>query len=181
MFTLKPYQEDCLDTLARYFKRLTALGTNAAPETAFVEMTRRPYHPVREFPGMPYICLHVPTAGGKTVLAANAIGIATHGEEADCAVRIDLNPKVKHWMRNLVRDNYGFALRIPDGYFFPDFVAELHDGRYLVVEYKGEHLEDTADTRSKEVVGKLWEGSSNGLCRFFMATKANIAAQFDSL
>ncbi len=55
--------------------------------------------------------------------------------------------------------------------FYPDFVAELTDGRILVVEYKGEHIADSADTREKRNLGALWEEKSGGKGLFLMAEK----------
>lgn len=89
-----------------------------------------------------------------------------NGEEAQCAAVIDSHPKVKYWVRNLVRPDFAFWLQLPNGKFYPDFVAELTDGRYLVVEYKGEHLESNDDTAQKEAIGKLWEARSGGKCVF---------------
>ena len=43
---------------------------------AFYEQTRREYHHVETLRGLPYVCVRVPTGGGKTVLAAHAVGIA---------------------------------------------------------------------------------------------------------
>ena len=50
-----------------------------------------------------------------------------------------------------------FKLPIPDGNFYPDFVAVLNDGRILVVEYKGKHLLDNQDTKDKVLIGEIWE------------------------
>jgi len=49
-------------------------------------------------------------------------------------------------------------------------VAQLVDGRYLAVEYKGEGWVDSADTREKEAIGKLWEARSGGKCLFRLVT-----------
>ncbi len=38
--------------------------------------TRRPYRPAPGLDGVPYVCLRVPTGGGKTVLASHSVGIA---------------------------------------------------------------------------------------------------------
>lgn len=74
---------------------------------------------------------------------------------------------MKHWVRNLERR--GFSLPLADGNFYPDFVAELTDGRLLVVEHKGAHL--LADAQPKQVIGDLWAASSNGTCVFLMTVK----------
>ncbi len=36
------------------------------------------YNPVRELPGLPYVCLRIPTGVGKTLVASHAVGIAAH-------------------------------------------------------------------------------------------------------
>jgi type III restriction enzyme len=40
-----------------------------------------------------------------------------------------------------------------------------------VVEYKGEHLIDSKDTREKRNLGELWEEKSQGKGLFIMAEK----------
>ena len=79
------------------------------------------------------------------------------GEEFDCAVALDAEPKVKHWVRNLVRlPEFAFWLPTATDYFYPDFVAELMDGRLLVVEYKGEGYATNDDSSEKRLVGERW-------------------------
>jgi type III restriction enzyme len=41
----------------------------------------------------------------------------------------------------------------------------------MVVEYKGGHLADTADTNEKRTIGQLWEKSSGGRCLFIVVEK----------
>jgi type III restriction enzyme len=94
------------------------------------------------------------------------------GEEFECAQTIDTIPEVKHWVRNLAgRPQTSFWLPTSTDRFYPDFVAELHDGRVLVVEYKGEHIADTADTKEKQNIGELWAEKSAGKGLFLMARK----------
>lgn len=46
--------------------------------------------------------------------------------------------EVKYWVRNLaVQPRTSFWLPTSTDRFYPDFVAELVDGRVLVMEYKG--------------------------------------------
>jgi type III restriction enzyme len=92
------------------------------------------------------------------------------GEEFFCARDIDSHPTVKFWVRNLVaRPAASFRLPIAGGWFYPGFVAQLEDGRVLVVEYKGEVYKTNDDSREKNNVGKLWaeKGGKNYL--FLMA------------
>lgn len=96
------------------------------------------------------------------------------GEEFECAQIIDTLPQTQYWIRNLVsRDKGSFWLPLAHGKFYPDFVVKLKDGRMLVVEYKGEHLADGADTAAKQAVGELWAETSRGKCLFLMAVKVD--------
>ncbi|MDP2902882.1 MAG: DEAD/DEAH box helicase family protein [Methylovulum sp.] len=96
------------------------------------------------------------------------------GEEFECAKLIDSHPKVQHWIRNLVnRDGAAFRLPLAKGWFYPDFVVELQDGRLLVVEYKGKVYATNDDSREKRAVGELWARKSGGRCLFLMAEKKN--------
>jgi hypothetical protein len=55
--------------------------------------------------------------------------------------------------------------------FYPDFVAELKDGRTFVVEYKGEPYLTNDDSQEKRSLGELWEEKSKGKGLFLMAKK----------
>jgi type III restriction enzyme len=90
-----------------------------------------------------------------------------HPEEEKVAVLLDNAREVKHWVRNLVRQpSFSFWLPTSTDKFYPDFVAELHDGRYLVVEYKGKDRKDNVDSIEKKTIGEVWEAKSNGRCIF---------------
>ena len=91
-------------------------------------------------------------------------------EEFLCAQAIDLNPHIKHWVRNVEReDRFSFWLPTSTDYFYPDFVCELTDGRVLMVEYKGEPYKTNDDSREKMQVGHQWEQSGGGRFLFLMA------------
>lgn len=82
---LKRYQQSALNSLSRFLTRSGAKGPAAAfaeevvrqEEEAQLEGRRlepRRYEtPFADMPGMPYVCLRLPTGGGKTLLAAEAI------------------------------------------------------------------------------------------------------------
>ena len=93
------------------------------------------------------------------------------GEEFLCAQLLDNHPAVKHWVRNLVTEPCGFALATSRGRFFPDFVAELNDGRIAVVEYKGAHLLTDVYEIEKRQIGQLWAQKSGGKCVFGQIAK----------
>lgn len=96
----------------------------------------------------------------------------TPAEEFVCARALDMHPAVKHWVRNVEKeDRFSFWLPTSTDYFYPDFVCELTDGRVLVVEYKGEPYKTNDDSREKSQVGHQWENSSNGKCLFLFAVQ----------
>ena len=76
---LKDFQIRSLDALRDYF-RLCVGKKNA--NTAFYEATLAhyglgvPYVPAPELPDLPYVCLRLPTGGGKTFVAAHSVSVA---------------------------------------------------------------------------------------------------------
>ncbi|HOW19358.1 MAG TPA: DEAD/DEAH box helicase family protein, partial [Phycisphaerae bacterium] len=102
MLELRDYQERSLDALERY---LTDVPRHGA-QTAFVLATNRPYVPIASLPALPYVCLRVPTGGGKTLMAAHAVGIAARAYlQTDRAVCLWLVPS------NAIREQTLKALR----------------------------------------------------------------------
>lgn len=76
---LKTFQKNTLAVLTRYLEQ-TRLTDD--PESAFVSVAHDPHGRVpvyRRVPGLedvPYVCLRLPTGGGKTIVAAHAIRVA---------------------------------------------------------------------------------------------------------
>ena len=101
---------------------------------------------------------------------AQIADLKSTGEEFDCAVALDAEPGVKHWVRNLVRlPEFAFWLPTATDYFYPDFVAELMDGQLLVLEYKGDDYASNDDSREKRMVGERWAQTTGH--RFVMVEK----------
>jgi type III restriction enzyme len=95
--------------------------------------------------------------------------LKSEGEEFECAQLLDTHPKVKRWVRNLEgRPKHSFWLQTSTDRFYPDFVCELTDGRFLVVEYKGSDRWSDDDSKEKRTIGKKWEELSDGRCLFIM-------------
>ena len=107
------------------------------------------------------------------------------GEEILCAQLIDSHVKVRRWVRNLDTPPCGFALATSRGRFYPDFVAELMDGRVAVIEYKGAHLLNDPYEIEKRQIGELWARNSRGKCLFGQVVKdrngLGLSAQLDGL
>jgi len=103
--------------------------------------------------------------------------LEAQGEEFECAQFIDSLPEVKFWVRNLERrPAHSFWLQTSTDRFYPDFVALLSDGRYLVLEYKGLDRWSNDDSKDKRAIGELWEARSKGRCLFLMPRGKDLEA-----
>lgn len=90
------------------------------------------------------------------------------GEEFECAVFLDKNPKIKKWIRNTAKQPNSYWLQYCGGKFYPDFIAMLEDGRYMLIEYKGSHLVTADEAKNKKLIGEIWADTSGGKCLFAM-------------
>lgn len=89
MFQLKDYQKETLTILEKFLKN--SRQTN--PRIAYTELTQQSYKPISTLESVPYICLRLPTGGGKTFLAAHSISIAAKSYlEQDFPVVLWLTP-----------------------------------------------------------------------------------------
>ena len=82
---LKQYQSDTLAVLRRFFEEARIAG----PKNAYETITNDPKcadrlgryggsytTPLEDLPNVPYVCLRLPTGGGKTILGAHAVRLA---------------------------------------------------------------------------------------------------------
>lgn len=90
------------------------------------------------------------------------------GEEYECAVYLERSAAVKTWVRNTSRQPNSFWLQTSSDKFYPDFVAQTHDGRSLVIEYKGAPYFTNDDSKEKRLIGDLWADRSAGRGVFLM-------------
>ncbi len=81
LFALKEYQLQTLASLRRFLEKTVELNDAG---TAFYAVTKRPFMSPPNMPGLPYVCLRIPTGGGKTILAAHSVSVA-----ADSFIRTD--------------------------------------------------------------------------------------------
>ena len=133
---LKQYQTDTLAVLRRFFEEARLRGPKAAYEaiTQEPEQAKRlrgyggKYEPLLGQEEMPYVCLRLPTGGGKTLLGAHAIGVAKDAWiEQDYPLVLWLVPtnmirtqtvdalnNPKHPYRQALDDQFGGQVRIFD-------------------------------------------------------------------
>ena len=98
--------------------------------------------------------------------------------ETELAVVLDALPEVEVWLRNLERHSHSFRLPCPakgNDWFYPDFLARLHDGRVLVMEYKGGHIED--GDKAKRQIGLAWQRAMQGQGLFLWIGDSEETAQ----
>lgn len=81
VFNLKNYQIQTLGALRKFLEKTVEFND---ADTAFYALTKRPFVQPPSLPGLPYVCLRIPTGGGKTILAAHSIAVA-----ADSFLRTD--------------------------------------------------------------------------------------------
>ena len=163
------YRQQAYDSSYQSF----LFSPEAAVETSFTDgfafERSRPYPASRFYHGAYQFKKHFFGAVGE---------LDSKGEEFDCAFLIDNLPQIKYWIRNLpIQPDTSFWLPTSTDRFYPDFVAELHDARIFVIEYKGAHLADSQDTKEKRNIGELWAEKSDGKGLFLMAEKRNSQGQ----
>ena len=105
LLPLKEYQERTLETLVEYYQKCLQYED---ADTAFYNLTKRTYAPVESLPDMPYVCLRLPTGGGKTFVACHAVSItASELLKTESPIVLWLTPS------NAIRDQTLNALRNP--------------------------------------------------------------------
>jgi len=193
MLTLRHYQARSLEALDNFFRRCRSIG----PKMAFMEITERPYQTPSVLTEVPYVCLRLPTGGGKTLLAAHAAGLALHRLlEATHGVVLWLVPS------NTIRDQTLDALRDREHPYHqallekitsPVRVVDLQEALYLPRGvYMGEtvvlvstlaalRVEDTDGRKIYESNGTLSGFFSGGVERFAEGLDANDAGIVPSL
>lgn len=74
---LKDYQRETLDKVTEFCRHVRQSldgGANFPVHDAYRLVCEREYYDVPQLAGVPYFCLRVPTGGGKTLIAAHAVG-----------------------------------------------------------------------------------------------------------
>ena len=130
---LKRFQRTALDTLTTYLQRARV---TANPEQTFTAVwqernpgkTPPPYRTIAGLPGVPNVCLRLPTGGGKTLLAAHTVAVAgRHFLERDYPVVLWMVPT------NTIRVQTAEALKKP-GHPYRAALDEAFEGRVSVFD-----------------------------------------------
>lgn len=91
MFQLKEYQQKTLDKLEEYLKQARLFGAKSTFNE--ISESKAEYKTIKNLENVPYICLRLPTGGGKTFLSAHSISIASKNYlEQDFPVVLWLTP-----------------------------------------------------------------------------------------
>lgn len=72
---LKKYQQKTLDELRKYILEMRKYDTEKAAGVAFMVLADKTYNWVQEIGRSPFVCIKVPTGGGKTLIAAHTVGL----------------------------------------------------------------------------------------------------------
>ncbi len=133
---LKDYQKATLATLQKFFEEARITGPKPAYETitAEPELAKRlkgyaaGYKPIKALPEVPYVCLRLPTGGGKTILAAHSITVAKDAwVEKDFPLVLWLVPT------NTIRIQTAEALKTPR-HPYRQVLDEAFEGRVRVFD-----------------------------------------------
>lgn len=77
-FQLKEFQLDTLEAIGQFcdeVRRSVDERARRPVHDAYYAITGRDFCDVPQLDGIPYVCLRVPTGGGKTLIAAHAVGV----------------------------------------------------------------------------------------------------------
>lgn len=119
---LKEYQRESLNAIARFCDAVRKAAGNQAVRPvhdAYYLETQRDYIEAPQLPGVPYVCLRVPTGGGKTLIAAHAVGtIAKHLGHQDRPLCLWVTPSTTirdQTLRGLKDRNHPYYAALRDG------------------------------------------------------------------
>lgn len=78
--------------------------------------------------------------------------------------RLSSMDNIKWWHRNISR--LGFQIN-GAVHAYPDIIAMTESGKILMIETKGDHL-DNAESKTKAIIGSKWDSLSGSKYRYFM-------------
>ena len=131
MLQLREYQQRSLDALETYLRSTVQHGARRA----FVLQTDRPYQVVQQLPDLPYVCLRVPTGGGKTFMACHAVGIASrtflHTDRTVCLWLVPSNVIRDQTLAALRNRQHPYRQAVDSAFAGQVRAVDLHEALYL--------------------------------------------------
>ncbi len=96
-------------------------------------------------------------------------------EEQRFVERLDLDalPNIEFWVRNRERKDF-YLQGWQRNKFYPDFIALTKKGNILALEWKGEHLTTSDETKYKDEIGKIWGKLGKDKLHFFLVHNGNV-------
>src|ERR1035438_9962292 len=151
MFALKTYQKQTLKLLRNYLETSRTVGAQPAFNGLDKPGVRdpRPYRPLEGLETVPYVCLRLPTGGGKTLLSAYTVKVAADAYlEREFPVVLWLVPT------NTIRAQTLETLKKPGNLNY-EALSTAFDGRFRVLDISDFTQITTADlqTRACIIVG----------------------------
>ena len=183
MLILRNYQQQSLDRLREYLSSVGHMGAG----TAFYHHTQRVYRSVPHLPGLPYVCLRVPTGGGKTLMACHALGIAAkeylQQETAVCLWLVPSNAIREQTLKALRDRTHPYRQAIDAGLAGNVTVMDLSEALYV---QRGTLEGDTciivstlAALRVEDTEGRKIYEASGYLQHHFTGLSANLEAKLE--
>ena len=131
MLELKGFQQRSLTALESYLQQAVTMGA----KRAFICQTNRPYLEVPKLPDLPYVCLRIPTGGGKTLVACHAVGVAVkeflRQERAVCLWLVPSKPIREQTLKALRDRSHPYRQAVEAKLPGPVSVMDLTEALYV--------------------------------------------------
>ena len=132
---LKTYQQQTLDVLAKFLTAAKVIGSAAAFEENRDAPEYEPkYSPLKGLEDAPYICLRLPTGGGKTLLGACSIRLAAENfleQEKPLVLWLVPTDVIRQQTLKLLRDTESFYRQVLDAVFKSVRIFDVTEFRQL--------------------------------------------------
>ena len=133
MFSLKGYQTRAMDVLAKFLSQAKQTGDVAQAYRDVLSEQQKQEMPYRDFQfgNVPYVCIRIPTGGGKTVLASHSI-VAARDEylERDFPVVIWLVPSTtirKQTVEALKQNDHPYREKLDHAFNHQVLIVDIDD------------------------------------------------------
>lgn len=133
MFALKGYQNRAMEALSYFFSQAKQTGDVVKAYSNALEKQQLPSTPYRDFQfgNVPYVCIRIPTGGGKTVLASHTI-VTAGGDylEVDFPVVLWLVPSTtirKQTVEALKKNGHPYREKLDDAFNHQVLVVDIDE------------------------------------------------------